>query len=99
MLLPEFDPKTTSADDPDALGTRRDTTTLATPGAASQRDPDVPPQNGPPANDGTKLEERRYGWHQDSTKKTLNETRKKQKKTESETERKLKVNRSTKNEP
>jgi hypothetical protein len=62
-------PKTISADDPDALRTRRDTTTLATPGAASQRDPDVSSQNGPPANDGTKLEERRYGWHQDSTKK------------------------------
>jgi hypothetical protein len=58
----------TSADGPDALGTRRDSTTPATPGAASQRNPDVSPQNGPQANDGTKLEERRYGWHQDSTK-------------------------------
>jgi hypothetical protein len=79
-------PKTISADDPDALGARRDTTTLATPGAASQRDPDVSPQNGPPANDGTKLEERRYGWHPDSTMKTLKKPRKKQTKTESETE-------------
>jgi hypothetical protein len=35
------------ADDPDALRTRRDSTTLATPGAASQRDPDVSSQNGP----------------------------------------------------
>jgi hypothetical protein len=86
MLLPEFDPKTTSADDPDALGTRRDTTTLAIPGAASQRDPDVPPQNGPPANDGTKLEERRYGWHQDYKEILKIKPRKKQKKTESETE-------------
>jgi hypothetical protein len=57
MVVPEFDPKTTSAGDPDVLRTRRDTTTLATPGAASQRDPDVPSQNGPQANDdltGTK---------------------------------------------
>jgi hypothetical protein len=68
-------PKTISADDPDALGTRRDTTTLATPGAASQRDPDVSPQNGPQANDGTELEEPRHDWHQDSKKWTLNETR------------------------
>jgi hypothetical protein len=81
-------PKTISADDPDALGARRDTTTLATPGAASQRDPDVSPQNGPPANDGTKLEERRYGWHPDSTKWTVNETRQEKTKTESETESK-----------
>jgi hypothetical protein len=88
MVLPKFDPKTTSADDPDALGARRDTTTLATPGAASQRDPDVSPQNGPPANDGTKLEERRYGWHPDSTKWTVNETRQEKTKTESETESK-----------
>jgi hypothetical protein len=57
-----------SADGPDALRTRRDTTTLATPGAASQRDPDVSSQNGPQANDDTKLKERRNGWHQDSTK-------------------------------
>jgi hypothetical protein len=35
------------ADDPDALRTRRDTTTLATSGAASQRGPDVSSQNGP----------------------------------------------------
>jgi hypothetical protein len=48
-----------SADDPDALRTRRDTTTLdATPGAASQRDPDVSSQNGPQADDDTELEER-----------------------------------------
>jgi hypothetical protein len=103
VVLPKFDPKTTSADDPDALGTRRDLTTLATPGAASQRNPDVSPQNGPQANDGTELEEPRHGWHQDSKKWTLNETRQEKTKTESETEseteRKLKVNRSTKNEP
>jgi hypothetical protein len=49
MVLPKFDLKTTSADDPDALGTRRDSTTPATPGAASQRNPDVSPQNGPQA--------------------------------------------------
>ncbi|KAH0817447.1 hypothetical protein GEV33_005344 [Tenebrio molitor] len=49
-----------SADDPDALGTRRDTTTLITPGAASQRDPDVSPQNGPPANNDTELAPRLY---------------------------------------
>jgi hypothetical protein len=48
-------PKMISADDPDALGTRRDTTTLITPGAASQRDPDVSPHNGPPANNDTEL--------------------------------------------
>jgi hypothetical protein len=47
-----------------------------------------PPQNGPPANDGTKLEERRYGWHPDSTKWTVNETRQEKTKTESETESK-----------
>jgi hypothetical protein len=77
MVLPEFAPKMMSADGPDALRTRRDTTTLATPGAASQRDPDVSSENGPQANDGIELEERRYGWHQDSTMKTLkNETAK-----------------------
>jgi hypothetical protein len=53
-------PKMISADDPDALGTRRDTTTLITPGAASQRDPDVSPQNGPPANNDTELAPRLY---------------------------------------
>jgi hypothetical protein len=45
--------KMISADGPDALRTRRDTTTLTTPGAASPRDPDVSSQNGPPANDDT----------------------------------------------
>jgi hypothetical protein len=91
MVLPEFDPKTTPAGDPDVLGTRRDSTTLATPGAASQRNPDVSPQNGPQANDGTKLEERRYGWHQDSTWKKLSKmkpqkkTNENRKETESET--------------
>jgi hypothetical protein len=70
VVLPEFAPKMMSADGPDALGTRRDSTTLATPGAASQRNPDVSPQNGPQANDGTELEEPRYGWHQDSTNET-----------------------------
>jgi hypothetical protein len=35
------------ADDPDALTTRRDSTTLVTPSAASQRDPDVSSQNEP----------------------------------------------------
>jgi hypothetical protein len=92
MVLPKFDPKTMSADDPDALRTRRDTTTLATPGAASQRDPDVSPQNGPPANDDTELAPRLY-----NAKLSKMKPRKKQKKTESETEskteRKLKVNR------
>jgi hypothetical protein len=61
VVLPEFATKMMSADGPDALGTRRDSTTLATPGAASQRNPDVSPQNGPQANDGTELEEPRYG--------------------------------------
>jgi hypothetical protein len=53
-------PKMMSADGPDALGTRRDSTTLATPGAASRRNPDVSPQNGPPANDDTELAPRLY---------------------------------------
>jgi hypothetical protein len=99
MLLPKFDPKTISADDPDALRTRRDTTTLATPGAASQRDPDVSSQKRDHKrttvrnwkNDdmaGTKTLQRKLSKMKPRKKQTKTESE-----TESETERKLKVNR------
>jgi hypothetical protein len=98
MLLPKFDPKTISADDPDALRTRRDTTTLATPGAHHSVILTCPHKTDHKRttvrnwkNDdmaGTKTLQRKLSKMKPRKKQTKTESE-----TESETERKLKLNR------